>query len=202
MSEGARDSAPSFRRELARKALHLTSATVPVALALGIPRRVALIVLGTLLAIAISVETARALSAAAASRFDAIFAALLRVHEARRLTGATWLLAAMFMAVMLLPRSAAIAATWAAAVGDAAAALIGMRFGRHRSPRDGKSLEGSAACFLATLIGVSLLARVAFPVALLLAAAAMIAERLPWPHDDNIRVIAAVGVVAMIAATP
>ena len=144
MSDGAPSRAPSLRRELARKAIHLTSAIVPVALALGIRQRIALLVLGALLAIAIIVEIARATSPAAASRFDAIFVALLRAHEARRLTGATWLLASMFVAVLLLPRSAAIAATWAAAVGDAAAALVGIRYGRHRSPRDGKSIEKAA----------------------------------------------------------
>jgi dolichol kinase len=201
VNDGARASAPSFRRELARKAIHLTSATVPIALALGIARRLALLLLGALLAIAIIVEVARAASPAAASRFDAIFTGLLRAHEARRLTGATWLIGAMFVAVLLLPRDAAIAATWAAAVGDAAAALVGIRFGRHRSRRDGKSLEGSAACFLATLIGALLLAHMVPAIALLVAIAAAVAERMPWPHDDNIRVIAVVGVTAMIAAT-
>jgi len=201
VSDGAPSRAPSLRRELARKAIHLTSAIVPVALALGIRQRIALLVLGALLAIAIIVEIARATSPAAASRFDAIFVALLRAHEARRLTGATWLLASMFVAVLLLPRSAAIAATWAAAVGDAAAALVGIRYGRHRSPRDGKSIEGSAACFLATLIGAVLVARTAPLTELSVAVAATVAERMPWPRDDNIRVIAAVGVTAMIAAT-
>jgi dolichol kinase len=196
----AREGARSFRRELARKAIHLMSAAVPVALALGIPRRPALLLLGALLVIAVAVEAARAASPSAASRFDAMFVDLLRAHESRRLTGATWLIAAMFGAVLLLPRSAAIAATWAAAVGDAAAALVGMRFGRHRSSRDGKSLEGSGACFLATLIGAALVARADPPKALLLAAAATLAERLPWPDDDNVRVVAVVGVTAMMAA--
>lgn len=200
MSGSAREGARSFRRELARKAIHLTSATVPIALGLGIPRRLVLFLLGSLLVIAIAVEIARAASPSAASRFDAMFVGLLRAHESRRLTGATWLIAAMFGAVLLLPRSAAIAATWAAAVGDAAAALVGMRFGRHRSLRDGKSLEGSAACLLATLVGAAIIARVDIPTALLLAFAATIAERLPWPNDDNIRVIAVVGMTAMMAA--
>jgi dolichol kinase len=201
VSDGAPSRAPSLRRELARKAIHLTSAGVPIALASGIPQRVALLVLGALLGLAIVVEIARATSPAAASRFDAIFTGLLRAHEARRLTGATWLIAAMFAAVLLLPRSAAIAATWAAAVGDAAAALVGVRYGRHHSPRDGKSLEGSAACFLATLVGALLVARITPTTAVALAIAAMLAERMSWPRDDNIRVIAAVGVTAMIAAT-
>lgn len=199
MTGGAHTRATSFRRELARKAIHLSSTAVPIALAVGVERRVALAVLGALALIAVLVEAARAASTTIGARFDAVFHPLLRAHESRRVTGATWLLSAMFGAVLLLPRDAAIVATWAAAVGDAAAALIGMRFGRTRSPRDGKSLEGSAACLLATLAGALLLARIGAGAALLAAMAATVAERLPWPHDDNIRIIAAVGVTMMIA---
>ena len=172
---------------------------MPIALALGIERRIALIVLAALAVIAIVVEAARAASPMIGARFDAIFHPLLRSHESTRVTGATWLISAMFLAVLLLPRDAAIIATWAAAVGDTAAALIGMRFGRIRSARDGKSLEGSAACLLATLAGALLLARVGMGTALLAALAATVGERLPWPDDDNIRIIAAVGVTMMIA---
>ena len=199
MIEGGRTSAPPLRRELARKAIHLCSTAVPVALALGIDRRVALFVLGGLALTAIAVEMARATSSAIASRFEAIFRPLLRQHESRQITGATWLLGSMFAAVLLLPRNVAIAATWAAAVGDAAAALVGIRFGRRRSPRDGKSLEGSVACLLAALLGALLLARLGLPRAILAAVAAAAAERSPWPRDDNIRIIAAVGITALIA---
>ena len=199
MTGAARTRAPSFRRELARKAIHLSSTAVPIALALGIERRVALIVLAALAVIAIVVEAARAASPTVGARFEAIFHPLLRSHESTRVTGATWLISAMFLAVLLLPRDAAIIATWAAAVGDTAAALIGMRFGRIRSARDGKSLEGSAACLLATLAGALLLARVGMGTAILAALAAAVGERLPWPDDDNIRIITAVGVTMMIA---
>lgn len=202
MTGAAPTRAPSFRRELARKAIHLSSIALPIALALGVARRVALFVLGALALVAVTVEVARAASPAIGARFEAIFHPLLRSHESIRITGATWLIGAMFIAVLLLPREAAIIATWAAAAGDTAAALIGMRFGRIRSTRDGKSLEGSAACLLATLVGALLLTGAGTGVALLAAVAAAVAERLPWPHDDNIRIIAAVGVTMMIAMAP
>ena len=197
--EGAPARARSWRRELARKAIHLSSTAVPIALALGIERRIALFVLGALALIALTVEAARAAFPSAAVRFAALFQPLLRAHETTRITGATWLIAAMLAAVLFLGRDAAIVATWAAAVGDTAAALIGMRFGRIRSPRDGKSLEGSAACLLVTTAGALLLTGVGIGVALLAGVTAAAAERLPWPHDDNIRVITAVGVMVMIA---
>ncbi|MFL5562316.1 MAG: hypothetical protein ACJ79K_12660 [Gemmatimonadaceae bacterium] len=200
MTESRRGSARPFQRELARKAIHATSAAVPIALAAGIDHRLAVVILGALLLLAILVELIRVRVASAALRFDAMFATLLRAHEARGVTGATWLIGAMFAAVFLLPRSAAIAATWGAAVGDAAAALVGMRFGRHRSLRDDKSVEGSVACFLATLLGAVLVARLRLPAALLVAVAAAGAERMPWPRDDNIRIVALAGMTALLAA--
>ena len=199
MTGAAHARAASFRRELARKAIHLSSTTVPIALALGVQRRVALMALGALALIAVAVEVARATSPAIGARFEGIFHPLMRLHESTRVTGATWLISAMFVAVLLLPRDAAIVATWAAAVGDTAAALIGMRFGRIRSPHDGKSLEGSAACLLATMAGALLLTGAGAGIALLAAVAATVAERLPWPNDDNVRIITAVGVTMMIA---
>jgi dolichol kinase len=200
VTDGAPVRAPSFRRELARKAIHLSSAAVPVFLALRGDHTFAVLVLGILAAIAVLVEVARATSPLVEARFEMLFRPLLRVHESRHLTGATWLLGAMFGAVLLFPRNVAIAATWAAAVGDTAAALVGMRFGRHRSRRDGKSMEGSVACLLATFAGALLLARFDIVSALLVAVSAAVAERLPWPRDDNMRIIAVVGVTALIAA--
>ncbi|HEX2781172.1 MAG TPA: hypothetical protein VHM30_16850 [Gemmatimonadaceae bacterium] len=188
----------AWRRELARKAIHLTSVVVPVALALGIPRRSAAIVLGALVGVALLVELARAATTAGRRWFDALFAPLLRVHEGRALTGATWLLASMCAGVALLPREAAIAATWAAAVGDTAAALVGMRFGRHRSTRDGKSVEGTLACGVATFVGAWLLARLPIPLALAVSVVAAVSERLPWPRDDNARLVALVGITAVV----
>src|SRR5688500_2816151 len=140
-------------REVGRKGLHLTSAVVPALLGLGVARQLLLPALAVLAAGALLVEIGRRRSQFVASRFDALFAPLLRDHEHHRVTGATWLLLSFLTAVALFPRDVAIAALWAAAVGDAAAALVGIPFGRHRAGRTGKSLEGSMACALATAIG-------------------------------------------------
>lgn len=180
-------------REVGRKGLHLTSAVVPALLGLGVARQLLLPALAVLAGGALLVEFGRRRSRLVASRFDALFAPLLRDHEHHRVTGATWLLLSFLAAVALFPRDVAIAALWAAAVGDAAAALVGIPFGRHRVGRTGKSLEGSMACALATAIGALFVAALAPWIAIVAGVAAALAERASWPHDDNARIVAVVG---------
>jgi dolichol kinase len=185
-------------REVARKGIHFTSSIIPVLLALGAAHRVVVLGLLALFVTALVVEIARHASVSVALTFNRLFAPLLRAHEATHVTGATWLLGAMFVAVAILPRDAAIAATWAVAVGDAIAALVGIPFGRHRSPSSGKSLEGSVACALATSIGAFALARMSLTESLALGVVAAIAERATSPDDDNARIVTLVGVTAWL----
>jgi len=115
----------TLRRELARKALHVTSAVVPVAYATGVPRAVLLPLLLALVAVAAAVELARRRSDRARERFLRATGLLLRAHEHQRLSGATWLLVSFALAVALYPRAVAVAAMWGVAIGDASAAVVG-----------------------------------------------------------------------------
>jgi dolichol kinase len=188
----------AITQEAARKAIHLTSAAVPLGLALGVARIIIVVALAALFALALIVEIGRRSSVATASRFMRLFAPLLREHETHSVTGATWLLGAMLAAVAILPRDAAIAASWAVAVGDASAALIGIRFGRHRARESGKSLEGSAACAITTALGALLLAHLSLTESSMLGVVAALAERATWPADDNARIVMLVGASAWL----
>lgn len=181
-----------LRAELQRKALHLTAAAVPVALAAGVPATPIAWGLGALLGIAIVVELARMRYAPVRLLFLRLTAHLLRDHEHRGWSGASWMLAAQLLAVLVFPTATAIAALWAVATGDAAAALVGRAAGRHRLA-SGKSLEGSAACFLVSLAGGLWLARLGPGAALAGAAAAAVAELPARPLDDNLRIVLATG---------
>lgn len=189
---------PALTRELARKSIHLTSSSVPTLLALGAAHRLVERVLVVCCAVAVSLEVARRQSPRFAHLFTRLFSPLLRAHEHTRTTGATWLLGAMLAAVLLLPRDIAIAATWAVAVGDASAAIVGMHVGRHRVQPAPKSFEGSAACMLASMFGALLLARMSLAESILLGVVAAVAERLPRPWDDNARIVVAVGATAWV----
>jgi arabinofuranan 3-O-arabinosyltransferase len=102
-------------------------------------------------------------------------------------------------AVLALPRDVAVAAMWGVSVGDAAAAVVGHTLGRVRLAHASKSLEGSVACFVATLAGSVLVARLTPAEAVLASAAATLAEWPRRPLDDNIRIVAAVGGALLLA---
>jgi dolichol kinase len=112
---------------------------------------------------------------------------LLRRHERRAFAGATWMAIAYATAFVLLPRPVAVAGMLYNGLGDASAALVGKRFGRHRTAW-GKSWEGFAAAAVVCLaVGVAL-PGIAPAAALAGALAAATLEFLPLPLDDNLRV--------------
>ncbi|MCC7052526.1 MAG: hypothetical protein IT355_04620 [Gemmatimonadaceae bacterium] len=192
-------------RELPRKTLHLTTMSVPVGLSLGVPQRTVALALLALFGVACGVEFARRRSRRFGAFFEGTFGSLLRPHERHRgITGATWLLAAFALTTLAAPPAAAIAATWAGAVGDGTAALAG-RAWRQRHPGSGKTLAGSLACLVSTAAGAWWLAGFAAAAAAGLGAVAAGAERPGVAVDDNLRVTLAVALAAALflaSATP
>ena len=191
--------ASPLRAELLRKALHLGTATLPLAWAARLVTTAQLrLLLAGAVVVALVVEGARRMSPGVARRFTATVGGLLRDHEQRAITGATWLAMAMAGVVWLAPERAALAALWAAAVGDASAALVGRWLGARRgTPAGRKSWEGSATAALSTAIGCAWLAGATWPQALMLGGAAALAEYPRRPLDDNLRVATAVAIAAV-----
>lgn len=201
----------ALRRELVRKALHLTTVVVPLAYAAGLPRATLLVALAALLVVALVVEWARRRFPALAARFTRLVGSLLRPHEHAGVAGATWLLVACLLAVAVAPKPVAIAATWAVAAGDAAAAIVGRTVVVWRARRAWhvrpvapaphvharKTFAGSAACLAVTVAGALLLARLTWGAALVAGMAAAAAEHPRRPLDDNLRIV--VAVVAALA---
>jgi dolichol kinase len=112
------------------------------------------------------------------------FGRLMRAHESRDLTTSTYFLIATFLVVLLFPRNIAVVSILFLSFGDPAAALIGRRFGEVKIL--GKSLEGFLGCFQVCFF-------VALPFlpphhALIGALTAALAELLPLPLNDNIRI--------------
>ena len=126
---------------------------------------------------------------------------LLKSSEDRRITGATYLLVAAFLAFLLFDRPVAIAVLLFLSLGDPAAALVGR-------PMPGPRLFGKSPVGTLAFIGVSLLVGAALVVAGIapfhwgLLAGAVVAglvELAPLPGDDNLWVPLIAGAVMQLA---
>jgi len=89
-------------------------------------------------------------------------------------------------------------------IGDTAAALAGMRFGRHKIPWTGKSLEGAAANWLAsfaTLWAAGAFLREIHPALLLVPAfaVAVLEAVLPGEWDNPLAIMLLIGCLAALS---
>jgi dolichol kinase len=203
-ADGLRPEQLGLRRELARKALHVTTVVIPVAYNRGASRETVETVLALASGVALVIEAARRTSVPFGSMFDRRFGALLRQREKTAFTGATWLVLSCFGAVLLFSRNAAIASLWCVTVGDPAAAIAGRAWQAAHRPASGmdsrKTFIGSLACAAASFVGVWVLADYAVSATLVVALVAAVAEVLPVRLDDNIRVAGAAGAMAQLLA--
>ena len=102
--------------------------------------------------------------------------------DANPFTGAMFFYIGCTIAFVVFPFNIASAACAMLAVGDSLSTIVGTRLGRHKIGRTGKSFEGSAACFVGSLVaGVFF---VAPHIAVLGALAATATELLPKINDN------------------
>lgn len=175
-----------IRRELARKTFHLASALLPLGV-WYLPRTTAIVLLASLTVLALGIELARQRVRGARYLFLRYTRPMLRGHERRGLSGATHMALAYTAALTVFPVPIAVAGMLYNALGDTAAALLGKRFGRHRTAW-GKSWEGFGAALVVCIAIGLLLPGIPVPAAVLGGVAAAALEFLPLPIDDNLRV--------------
>jgi len=182
-----------FDGEIYRKMLHLLALGYPVGYLL-LPEpwgRSALIALSVT---ALTMDWLRARYPGVHAFIERYFGFMMRRKEREVLgkgpvfNGATWVTVSFTLLVLLFPADVAIASFALFMIGDAAAALIGRRFGTRTWLRDNATVEGSLA-FL--IIGGS--------VGWLL-----VSGFLPWPVLDLpwTAVLAAAAVAAFLEAAP
>lgn len=175
---------------------------IPVAYSVaGMEKETLLWALGAVALLAIVLDIVRLRLGVFRDLFLRMFQTLIRRHEVRSMAGATYLLGAAFLTVLLFPRPVAIAALYFAVVGDAVAALAGRGFGRTRLPW-GKSLEGTLAFLGASILLGGLTPGLPWGAAIAGAAVATLAEALPLPIDDNLTIPLASGAVMILLVGP
>jgi dolichol kinase len=176
-----------LRREVYRKLIHIASIALPL-LVWVVPREVALAVLVPAALVALLVEALRLSLRGPRYHFLSRTRTLLRHRERRRLTGATYMALAYALALVFFATPVAVLAMLYNGLGDAAAALVGRRWGRHRLG-SGKSVEGAAAAFTVCLAAGVVVPGIPFAAAAVGALAAALLELADLPPDDNLWVV-------------
>ncbi|HXV13556.1 MAG TPA: SEC59/DGK1/VTE5 family protein [Candidatus Krumholzibacteria bacterium] len=185
-----------MRHELQRKSFHLGMIVVPAAVYFLDPTPA---LLGLIIAtfVTVAIDLMRLGDHRLRRFFLQLFRPLIRRHEEEHLLGSTHYMIAALLSVVVFDHEIAIAALMFLVLGDAAAAIIGKRFGKPLFW--GKSPQGSIACFVVCLgLGWPLLRSP--ELAVIGALAATVAEAMPSPLDDNMRVPIFSGIAMQIAA--
>ncbi|HXG38508.1 MAG TPA: SEC59/DGK1/VTE5 family protein [Bacteroidota bacterium] len=183
-----------FRSELIRKAIHLSSLSIPL-IYYQITKELALQLLVPLTVAFITVDLARYYHQPIADWFYRWFGWLLRRHEQdekrKRLNGATNVLIAATLCVLIFPKILVVTALTILIFSDSTSALIGRRFGKHRFL--GKSLEGTFAFFVTAVLVVLATPKVdglpmEYVIGIIAAAVGALAEASIPYIDDNLTV--------------
>lgn len=195
----------SLAAEAGRKALHLLALIVPLLMAWA-GRTVSLWVLIPLSLLAVSGDVLRARSRWFREVIDRYLGFLMRRDERPplggpvRINGATWVLLSAALLGLVFPLEYAVPAFASFMVGDAAAALIGRRYGRITWGEGPRTVEGSAA-----FVALALATILQFPSVGVWAGGACVllgtvAEALPGPLNDNLRVPLVMAAVLLLVA--
>ena len=199
----AQQKAAGLIKEVFRKAIHLCAALVP--LFLHHFRVQTLIALAVALALYTLAELLRR-SGREVPLISAVTEAAARKRDENRFVlGPVTLVVGILATALLFDELAATIGIFALAFGDGLASLAGKLFGRVVLPfSQGKTAEGSLACFTAVFISCWLACQAAVPtppnvarVSLAVSCVAMFIEALPLKDLDNV----AIPISAAAAAT-
>jgi len=198
------DSQLPYKHELLRKAVHIPALIIPAGM-LMLERHQSIIILGFVTILAVSLDLLRARHTLLNRWIQKIFGLLMRPGEKAAseagvvLNGATWALISAFLLILIFPVNVAAFSISVFLIGDAAAALAGRRFGRIKWGRGSKTMEGSLAFLLTALMVIPIIPGVKFWTGFLACLGACLAEALPGPVNDNLRVpLSAAGIMVFL----
>lgn len=182
-----------YRAEVIRKSIHLFALVVPLTMAL-VGRTWSLLLLVPLAALGVAGDVLRVRAAWFQRFIQRFFGWMMRAEEQPPLggpvtfNGATWVLVSSTLLVLIFPLRIAVAAFVLFILADAAAALVGRRYGRHPWGDGPRTVEGSLAFVATGLVVVAVFPGLAFWVGAVSVVVAAGAEALPGPFNDNLRV--------------
>lgn len=171
------------RYVIIRKLLHLSTALVPLGY-IFVPRYPMVISLCFLGIFSLLVDFLRLEVKPLGGLFIRLFGKLLWKKEKATLTAATHYAVAAFLSVYFFDKWIAIAVLLFLSLGDTAAHIIGVRWGKIRVDSE-KTVEGSLACLVICLSVSSLLPQPELIVLFVGSVIASLVEFFPFGIDDN-----------------
>lgn len=179
---------------LARKLWHMITGLVIVTLyMMGMPKDMALTILGGLFIWSVSMEIVRLRNPALNEKCIKFFGAVIRSHEVNKVSGMPYYIASSIIAIAVFPKPVAILSLCYLAFGDPLASLVGILYSK-RSVKifNGKSLHGTAAGYIVCALVTWIFLRASgmggldlIRLTVLGGFAGALAEMLPLELDDN-----------------
>jgi dolichol kinase len=174
------------RVEITRKVVHLASLSIPIGYAC-LSREVVLTVVFLLFLGFLAVDLLRHYHNGLGLIFRKyLLGTVLREEERKKVMGATYLLFSSFLTVLLFSKPVAITSLLILIISDTAAALVGRGIGK--TPVFGKTLEGSLAFLLSSLLIVWSYPHLNRLSGTLACLAATVVELLPTGINDNLTI--------------
>ncbi|NTW50263.1 MAG: phosphatidate cytidylyltransferase [Chlorobiales bacterium] len=183
-----------YKNELARKAIHLSSISIPI-IYYHITRELALTLLIPMFLGFLLVDLLKLYVKPVSRWYHKNFSSMLRPHELdenkKQLNGATYVSLSACLVVILFPKMIAIAAFSILIISDSLAALVGRRIGRHKIGT--KTLEGSIAFLVSAILIAVFTPNLNLTVGIMMSVVATIVELSPigfrgHQFDDNLTI--------------
>jgi dolichol kinase len=179
--------------EILRKIVHLATLIVPFGYALTSEETAILFLVPFFLAL-LSVDLLRHFHSGMASLFRKyFFGRVLREKEESTLMGSTYFIFSTILTILLFPKPIAIASILILILSDTAAALVGKWIGRVKM--FGKTLEGSMAFLITSLLIVWIYPHLNRFSGSLAALGATLIELLPIKLNDNLSIPLVAGAI-------
>jgi len=175
----------TFNNEIYRKLIHLASSAIPffyfyysknLVLAILIPSTITFLIIDLL----------RIKNKDVKRFYNICFKSITRSKEKTSLTGASYVLIASVLSILIFDKEIAIISLLIMTISDTMAAIIGRRYGKVKINK--KTLEGSIAFFLFSLIIVSFFDGIILVVAFIAILLTTLAELFLNDINDNLTI--------------
>lgn len=188
-----------FRKEFLRKSIHMLIALVPFIASFS---RVAAMVLLASGVMAYSFMELMRVQGQSVAFISSLTSFVSRDRDKGHFVlGPVTLGVGAMGALLLYPMPVAAIAIYALAFGDGFSSLVGRLFGKIKVPfLQGKTLEGSIACFLAVFIAAFKLTN-RIPESMIIALGATLLEAIPSGDMDNILIPVGTGYLALLVVS-